>query len=380
MNKVEIGKVCSIVMGQSPQGSSYNEFGEGVALINGPTEFTNKYPIKRQWTNRPTKICNNGDILICVRGSSTGRMNIANDDYCIGRGVAAISGKEELALTEYIYYLLDFQVNSILLKSTGSTFPNLTSKELNELTIVLFPIYEQRKIVDILSTWDKALELKQNLLKEKQKQKKGLMERLLTGKIRLKGFNEEWKEVSIGQIIQESKLLENKPMQEKLLSVKLHLQGVSKRELVGTEVEGATTVYRRLSGQFIYGKQNFHNGALGIIPKELDGFASSSDIPSFDFKEGYEPYYFYYYCARPNYYKKLESLTTGTGSKRLNPKSFLNISIKIPQYDEQCEIVKVISIADREVKLLESEIELLKQQKKGLMQLLLTGIVRVKCD
>ena len=53
-----------------------------VALINGPTEFTGKYPIKVQWTTSPTKICRVGDILLCVRGSSTGRLNIANEEYC----------------------------------------------------------------------------------------------------------------------------------------------------------------------------------------------------------------------------------------------------------------------------------------------------------
>ncbi|GAA0777100.1 hypothetical protein GCM10008908_31630 [Clostridium subterminale] len=380
MNRTILGKVCNIVMGQSPIGSSYNEIGEGVALINGPTEFTDKYPIKRQWTNKRTKLCKKDDILICVRGSSTGRMNIANDTYCIGRGVAAISGRSDVALTEYIYYLLDFEVNNILLKSAGSTFPNITSKELNELPIMLFDSTTQKNIVEILKTWDKAIDLKQKLLQEKLKQKQGLMQRLLTGKIRIRGFNGVWKVTKISKILEESKELEENPSFERLLSVRLHLQGVNKRVVTGSEVDGATTVYTRRAGQFIYGKQNFHNGSMGIVPKELDGFASSADIPSFNFRSGYSSKYFYYYWARTNYYKELESLTTGTGSKRLNPKEFLSVSIKIPDYQEQNKIMIILDKASEEINLLEKEIELLKKQKKGLMQLLLSGIVRVNCD
>jgi type I restriction enzyme S subunit len=88
-----LGDVSEIIMGQSPAGNSYNQNANGIALINGPTEFTEKYPIKIQWTTLPTKLCKEGDILLCIRGSSTGRMNISNDSYCIGRGVAAIRAK-----------------------------------------------------------------------------------------------------------------------------------------------------------------------------------------------------------------------------------------------------------------------------------------------
>lgn len=81
------GDFAEIIMGQSPDGSTYNQEGNGVALINGPTEFTEKHPVKIQWTIAPTKLCKEGDVLLCVRGSSTGRLNIANEEYCIGRGV-----------------------------------------------------------------------------------------------------------------------------------------------------------------------------------------------------------------------------------------------------------------------------------------------------
>jgi type I restriction enzyme S subunit len=88
---INLGEVANINMGQSPAGSTYNSEGVGVYLLNGPTEFGEKYPIPLQWTSNPTKMCNDGDVLFCVRGATAGKLNIANDSYCIGRGLAAIS-------------------------------------------------------------------------------------------------------------------------------------------------------------------------------------------------------------------------------------------------------------------------------------------------
>lgn len=117
--------VAHIEMGQSPPGSSYNKIGDGYPLINGPTEFTERLPVPKQWTTKPTKLCKPGDVLLCVRGSSTGRMNIANDVYCIGRGVAAIRALDEKASTDFLEYLLHDITHRILSRTAGSTFPNI---------------------------------------------------------------------------------------------------------------------------------------------------------------------------------------------------------------------------------------------------------------
>ncbi|MFM6002231.1 MAG: restriction endonuclease subunit S, partial [Sphaerospermopsis kisseleviana] len=134
-----LGDVADVIMGQSPLGSSYNQKGEGIPLINGPTEFTNRYPIKIQWTNSPTKICQLGDILLCIRGSSTGRMNISNDEYCIGRGVAAIIAKSNCT-NSFLEFQVYNAVKLILKLSVGSTFPNIDSKSLKNLQIPLPPL------------------------------------------------------------------------------------------------------------------------------------------------------------------------------------------------------------------------------------------------
>ncbi|MDF1498836.1 MAG: restriction endonuclease subunit S [Patescibacteria group bacterium] len=185
----KLGDAAEVVMGQSPVGTSYNHSGTGAPLINGPTEFTEKNPIKIQWTSQPTKFCKKGDVLLCVRGSSTGRMNISDDEYCIGRGVAAIRAKSGVD-TLFITFEVESAVKSILILTTGSTFPNIDRKSIKTIQFPLPPLSDQQKIAEILSTWDKAIELKEKLIEEKKEFKRGLMQKLLAGDIRFCEFND----------------------------------------------------------------------------------------------------------------------------------------------------------------------------------------------
>jgi len=91
----------------------------------------------------------------------------------------------------------------------------------------------------------------------------------------------DWKKVKLGSLLTESKILSENPDTDKRLRVRLNMLGVEKRPKTNDK-EGATKYYKRKAGQFIYGKQNLHKGAFGIIPHELDGFESSLDIPAFD--------------------------------------------------------------------------------------------------
>lgn len=125
----QLSDIAEIVMGQSPDGESYNAEGTGLPLLNGPTEFGKLFPKAIQYTSTPTKTCAKGDILFCVRGSTTGRQNIADKTYCIGRGLAAIRGKHGAGVTSYVRIALRALEDDIFreAKGAGSTFPNITS-------------------------------------------------------------------------------------------------------------------------------------------------------------------------------------------------------------------------------------------------------------
>lgn len=182
-----VGDISEVIAGQSPPGDTYNEEGKGMAMLNGPTEFTDYYPIPVQYTTKPVKICKVGDILFTVRGSSTGRMNFADREYCIGRGIAAIRAKED-SDNDFLYYTLVTISHKILAeaKGAGSTFPNVNRGELRKKKII-YPRTknEQHLIGNIVKEIETTAQFKQTKIQNLQRLKKSLMQHLLTGKVRV---------------------------------------------------------------------------------------------------------------------------------------------------------------------------------------------------
>ena len=143
-----------------------------------------------------------------------------------------------------------------------------------------------------------------------------------------------WETESLGNLIFESRIPAINPNPNKRIRVRLNVLGVEKRPLEN-EIEGATKQFIRKSGQFIYGKQNFHKGAFGIIPEELDGYETSADIPSFDVREDCLPEWIFYYFKIGNKYIELEKLARGVGSKRIHPEQISDIKIPLPDLPTQ---------------------------------------------
>jgi type I restriction enzyme, S subunit len=154
----------------------------------------------------------------------------------------------------------------------------------------------------------------------------------------------------------------------KRITVRLNLRGVEHREHRGTESTEATNHFRRNAGQFIYGKQNIHKGAFGIIPEQLHGYETSQDLPCFDFKGRCSPQWLFYHFAREEIYLPLELKMTGTGSKRLNEKTFLSLAIPAPSYIEQQKIADCLSSVDELIAAQARKVDALKTHKNGLMQ------------
>ena len=248
--------------------------------------------------------------------------------------------------------------------------------EIGKLKLPIPPLPEQQAIANCLTTWDSGIEKLTQLIAAKREQKKGLMQQLLTGKKRLDGFVGVWSKKKLGDFLKESKIVSTNTDKSKRISVRLHLEGVEKRELRGTEAD-TTVFYKRKANQFIYGKQNFHNGAMGIIPKELDGFETTSDIPTFDINNKINHKWLFFFMSRYSFYKKMENRTTGTGSKRLHPKELLSTLIPYPPLKEQTAIAHILTTADQEISLLEAKLAAMKEEKKGLMQVLQIGRAHV---
>jgi type I restriction enzyme S subunit len=284
---------------------------------------------------------------------------------------------------KFIYYLymnLGFgKFNS------GTSIPTLNRNDLHMHNLP-FPLYaEQTKIAKILTTWDKAIKLKEELIEQKKLQKKGLMQLLLTGIKRVinpesgKEFDGEWKEVKVDSVInfmKKEKVTE--PENFNLVSVKLHLKGLEYTNNKPNKTKNARPYYFRENGEILIGRQNYHNGGIAIFESNQENFIASNAISSLKVKVTNNMKFIFFKISFPDYYKRVGYLLGGTGQKEISESMFLKLNMKIPENIlEQKIIAQIVSYSNDEINLLAKELDKLKEQKQGLMQLLLTGVVRV---
>ena len=177
-NKEALERIAYITMGQSPDSKYYSEEKNGLPFLQGCAEFTNKYPKHVLYCSQTKKVAKKDAILFSVR-APVGRINIADQDYIIGRGLAAISGSN--VDHTYLEHYLKHEEANFRNASQGSTFEAINSSELNKWPIE-YPLLktEQAKIAEILSTVDRAIEQTEALIAKQQRIKTGLMQDLLT--------------------------------------------------------------------------------------------------------------------------------------------------------------------------------------------------------
>jgi len=184
-----------------------------------------------------------------------------------------------------------------------------------------------------------------------------------------------WKKVKLGTLLTESKVLSEKPNTDRRIRVKLNVLGVEKRPII-KDKKGATKYYLRKAGQFVYGKQNLHKGAFGIIPDDLDGFESSLDIPAFDVDESCYPEWIFYFFKKGNFYLKLDNIAKGVGSKRIHPKQISELDIFLPSKEEQRKVLDEIEKAEINNKELVKEIDSQEENLAKLRQSILQDAIK----
>lgn len=160
---VRLGEIADVVMGQSPAGESCNANREGLPLLNGPTEFGAYHPTPTQWTKDPRKQARPKDLLFCVRGSTTGRMNWADQQYAIGRGLAAIRHKSDPELQPLVRAVFDYELPGLLLQATGSTFPNVSRDQIMGLKWPSLSPEAEKRASQIIGSLDDKIELNRRM-------------------------------------------------------------------------------------------------------------------------------------------------------------------------------------------------------------------------
>jgi len=163
----ELGDLCEVIAGQSPEGKFYNTDGNGIPFYQGKKNFGEKF-VKNptSWTTQTTKIAREGDILMSVR-APVGPVNFAIDEICIGRGLAAIRSRGELNREFLFYQLLHLQPE--IAGREGAVFASINKSEIAALPVMFAPLPEQQRIVTILDqTFDSIATAKANAEKNLQ--------------------------------------------------------------------------------------------------------------------------------------------------------------------------------------------------------------------
>lgn len=238
---------------------------------------------------------------------------------------------------------------------------------------------EQEKIAEILQEQDRLIELKEKLIEEKKKQKQYLMEVLLTGKVRLPGFTDKWRKVRLKTILKERNDYAVKDGEYP--HVTLSTEGIYLKNerynrdfLVKTEEKEYKITH---AGDICYNPANLK---FGVICVNDFGDAIFSPIyVTFEVAKTEDFHYIGNYMCRNNFINAVRKYEEGTVYERMSvkPQDMLLFTISLPTLPEQKAISNVLSKADDELALLQTELEEQKRKKQSLMQLLLTGIVRV---
>lgn len=316
------------------------------------------------------------------------------------RGTASIIGKRCtisqacMAFTEfskvdntffYYWYLKNGQIIG-LRYAQGTKQQNLSTDIVGAFPICFPNLVEQRKIAEILTTQDKVIELKEQLLAEKQRQKKYLMQQLLTGKKRLPGFDGEWKNCRLRQIVNHIRS-RNTVGNKNVLTISAQYGLINQSDFFNKEIasEDKSNYYLLHRNDFAYNKSyssGYPFGAIKRLTRHDLGIVSPLYI-CFRIVEGdvsmdYMEQYFEAGLMNCEIQAFAQEGARNHGLLNISVDDFFNSKIVLPSYEEQQSIAATLSATDREIELLNQNLEQEKQKKKALMQLLLTGIVRVK--
>ncbi len=375
-----IDEIAEVTMGQSPDSKYYNVVGEGLPLIQGNADCKNGTTQPRFWTTQITKTCDPGDLILSVR-APVGPVAKSSHHACIGRGVCAIKPAQS---SNYLFHILISLENKWGKISQGSTFDAVTSSQVKKLRIAVPPIKEQEKITSIISVWDHAIERVQRLIEAKQRQKAKLVSQLLSGKMRFPGFQDEWKQVKLGAFLHPKFRKVVKPAGAYLrLGIRSHGKGTFTSVVDDPETIALTHLFQVRKDDLIVNITFAWEGAIALVGPDGDGALVSHRFPTYVFNTSKMlPEYFKHLMVTDRFFYELDLISPGGAGRNrvMNKGDFLKITVAVPDIEEQKKIAVVLGGMDEQVALLKKYLEKLKEQKKGLMQKLLTGEIRVKVD
>jgi type I restriction enzyme S subunit len=309
--------------------------------------------------------------------------------YCDFDGVCSseiwVLSSKNGCQSKYLFYLIQTsQFIRVADQSSGTKMPRADWTNVSKLVVPIPPIQEQEKMTEILSTWDRAIERVQQLIEAKQRQKDQLVSQLLSGQKRFPGFQDEWKQVRLGTFLHPKFRKVIKPDGAYLrLGIRSHGKGTFTSVVDDPETIALTHLFQARKDDLIVNITFAWEGAIALVGPDGDGALVSHRFPTYVFDTSKMlPEYFRHLMVTDRFFYELDLISPGGAGRNrvMNKGDFLKIWVTIPGVEEQQKIASVLGGMDEQIGLLKKYLEKLKEQKKGLMQKLLTGEIRVKVD
>lgn len=404
-NCLSLNSICNLITDgthQSPKskGGPF-KYVTSKNVLFGKIDFETCGSISEKEHNDIYKSCpvKKGDLLLTKDGAKTGNAAINNnkEPFSILSSVALIRGNNKKVLNEYIlqYILSPMGQHAFTSEMCGQAITRITLRTIKKIKIPVPSFSEQKILVSILSTWDRAIGQVMELIKLKERRKRALMQKLLSGRMRFPEFvnsnkrrktrfgdvPEDWDFTNIADIACEvSERLGNKKGIT-VLSCTKYKGLVSSLKYFGKQIfsEDQSNYKIVRKGYFAYATNHIEEGSIGLLDSPDIGCVSPM-YTVFRTTNDVDVNFLYFLLKTEHYIQIYEKLTSASINRRgsLRWKEFKKIPIAIPSKDEQVKITSCLKSCDIDIKILKDKLEALKIQKQGLMQKLLTGQIRVK--
>ncbi|WP_231360634.1 restriction endonuclease subunit S [Escherichia coli] len=331
-----------------------------------------------------------GTVLVAMYGgfNQIGRTGLLTIPAAINQALSGLILDRDKAEPAYILNYLNGNVK-LWKKFAASSRkdPNITRDDVCGFPVLLPPLAEQKKIAKILSTWDNAISVTEKLLTNSQQQKKALMQQLLTGKKRLLDengvrFSGEWEVVRLKQLIHEEKKRNRDNHIQRVLSVTNHSGFVLPEEQFSKRVasEDVSTYKIVKKNQYGYNPSRLNVGSFARLDNYDEGVLSPMYVVFSINHERLNSDYFLNWMSSNEAKQRIAGSTQGSVRDSVGFDALCSFSFSLPTLMEQQKIAAVLSAADAEMSMLEKKLACLKEEKKALMQQLLTGKRRVKVE
>lgn len=368
----QIKDIASISSGSTPNRNNSEYWNGNIAwvttgeLSSGHVNHTSELITVKAVKETKMRIYPQGTLLMAMygQGKTRGTVAILEIDAAVNQACAAITVKD--GKSKFLFYQLKNSYQDIRKLSNTGNQENLNADIIKTYQVPWAPDEEQERISTILTTQDKVIELKEKRLAEKQRQKKYLMQQLLTGKKRLPGFIGKWKTFGFNEIfitISTKGHQINKAEYETKGRYPVIDQG--RQMIAGYSNKAEKALMCPKEGVIVFGD---HTREIKFVNFDFIVGADGTQLLSAKSKNAAIKYLFYY----------LSNKDIHSDGYSRHFKYVKEFTYRLPPLEEQTAIAEVLSAADHEIDLLQQDIEQEKQKKKALMQLLLTGIVRVK--